>query len=356
VISVVIPTYNEAENIGDLLKKIEEVLQDRTTEFIVVDDNSGDGTAGIIKDLQYEIDNLYLIEREGKSGIGSAYKRGFQDAVGEIVVQMDADFSHRPEDIPKLVSVIEDGNDIAIGSRYVEGGDRNDPLIRRINPWIGRFLYVYILKSPVSDFTSGFKAYKKEVAEKIPDYDLPDGFHFQAASLMKLVEQGKLTQEVPINFQPRRAGDPKYSTRDLIDNIELFVRLFLDHYEQMIKFGIVGASGVLVNMGLLYFLTEEMGIYYIISAIIAVETSIISNFALNELWTFVEKGKDGIKHVFKRFFKFNGISIAGMGINVGMLAVLTEFAGLYYLFSNLIAIVAVFGWNYLANVRWTWTE
>jgi len=179
VISVVIPTYNEAENIGDLLKKIEEVLQDRTTEFIVVDDNSGDGTAGIIKDLQYEIDNLYLIEREGKSGIGSAYKKGFQDAVGEIVVQMDADFSHRPEDIPKLVSVIEDGNDIAIGSRYVEGGDRNDPLIRRINPWIGRFLYVYILKSPVSDFTSGFKAYKKKLQRRFQTMTCLMGFIFR---------------------------------------------------------------------------------------------------------------------------------------------------------------------------------
>lgn len=356
MISIVIPTYNEAENIEDLLQNIEEVVQDWEIEFIVVDDNSSDGTAEIVRDLKSEIDNVKLIEREGKLGIGSAYKRGFQDAEGDIVLQMDADFSHRPEDIPKLISAIEDGNDIAIGSRYVEGGNRNDPLLRRINPWIGRFLYVYILKSPVNDFTSGFKAYKKEVARKIPKYDLPDGFHFQAASLMKLVKQGKITQEVPIDFQPRRAGEPKYSTRDLVDNIELLVRLFLDRYEEMIKFGIVGASGVLVNMGLLYFLTEEVGLYYILSAVIAVETSIISNFALNEIWTFVEKGKEGIKNVFKRFFKFNGISIAGMGINVVILGVLTEFAGIYYLFSNLIAIAAVFGWNYLANLRWTWNE
>lgn len=356
MISVVIPTYNEAENIGDLLKKIREVIGNREVEFIVVDDNSTDGTAEIVKDLKSEIDNLKLIEREGKSGIGSAYKRGFQDVEGDIVVQMDADFSHRPEDIPKLISAIEDGNDIAIGSRYVEGGDRKDPLLRRINPLIGRFLYTYILKSPVSDFTSGFKAYKREVAVEIPGHDLPDGFHFQAASLMKLVKEGKSTQEVPINFRPRRAGEPKYSTRDLIDNIELFVRLFLDHYEEMLKFGIVGASGLLVNMGLLYFLTEQVGIYYLISSAIAVEISIISNFALNEAWTFVEKGKEGIKNVFKRFFKFNSISVAGMGINVAILGALTEFAGIYYLFSNLIAIAAVFGWNYLANVRWTWTE
>lgn len=356
MISIVTPTYNEAENIEDLLHEINRVLSGREIEFIVVDDNSEDGTSEIVEDLEPEFEHLKLIKRKGKSGIGSAYKRGFQEAEGDIVVQMDADFSHRPEDIPKLIEAVEKGNDIAIGSRYVEGGDRNDPLLRRINPWIGRFLYVYILKSPVNDFTSGFKAYTKEVAEEIPESDLPDGFHFQAASLMKLVKQGYRTKEVPINFQPRRAGEPKYSTRDLVDNVELFVRLFLDQYEELIKFGIVGASGVLVNMGLLYFLTEQIGLHYLLSATIAVESSIISNFVLNELWTFVEKGEEGLKHVFKRFFKFNGISVVGMGINLGILGVLTEFAGLYYLFSNLVAIAAVFGWNYLANVRWTWTE
>lgn len=356
MISVVIPTYNEAENIEDLLREIREIVSYREIQFIVVDDDSEDGTADIVKDLKSEIDNLNLIERKGKSGIGSAYKRGFQDAEGDVVIQMDADFSHRPQDVPKLISAVENGSDIVIGSRYVEGGDRNDPLLRRINPWIGRFLYVHILKSPVSDFTSGFKAYKHKVAEQIPKYDLPDGFHFQAASLMRLVKEGKTTQEIPINFQPRRAGEPKYSTKDLVDNIELLVRLFLDRYEEMVKFGLVGTSGLLVNMGLLYFLTEQIGIYYLISSAIAVETSIISNFALNEVWTFVERGKEGTKHIFNRFFKFNGISIVGMGINVSILAALTEFAGLYYLFSNLVAIAAVFGWNYLANVRWTWSE
>ena len=356
MISIVIPTYNEAENIGDLIQEIGKVLSDREHELIVVDDNSEDGTARIVRQFQSEINKLKLIEREGKSGIGSAYKRGFQEVEGEIVVQMDADFSHRPEDIPKLISAVEDGNDIAIGSRYVEGGDRNDPLLRRINPLIGRFLYVYILKSPVNDFTSGFKAYKKDIAIKIPSYDLPDGFHFQAASLMKLVKQGKSTQEVPIKFQTRRAGEPKYDTRDLLDNINLFSRLFLDQYEELIKFGLVGASGLIVNMGLLYFLTEELNIYYLLSSIIAVESSILSNFILNELWTFVEKGKKGVKNVLKRLLKFNGISIVGMGINLAILAALTEIADLYYLFSNLVAIAAVFGWNYLANVRWTWAE
>ena len=178
MISVVIPTYNEAENIADLLQEIEHFMSHKKLEIIVVDDNSVDGTAEIVKNLDLRTDDLKLIERKDKSGIGSAYKRGFREAEGDIVVQMDADFSHRPKDITGLVDAVENGNDLAVGSRYVEGGDRNDPFIRRINPLIGRILYVYLLKSPVNDFTSGFKAYKKQVAKKFLYFQLPDGFHF----------------------------------------------------------------------------------------------------------------------------------------------------------------------------------
>lgn len=356
MISVVIPTYNEARNISDLLQEVSSVLSDRDTEFVIVDDNSSDGTADIIRDMDSEIDKLNLVERKGESGIGSAYKRGFREAEGDIILQMDADFSHRPEDIPKLVSAIENGSEAVVGSRYVEGGDRNDPLLRRINPWIGRFLYTYLLKCPVKDFTSGFKAYRRQIIGDLTDSKLPDGFHFQAASLMRLVRKNKDIKEVPIDFRPRRAGEPKYNVRDLADNAELFVRLFMEQNKELIKFGIVGTSGVLANMGLLYFLTEHLGVHYLLSSVLAVESAIVSNFVLNEFWTFVEKGEDSLKHLVGRFGKFNSISLVGLGINVAILWTLTEFAGLYYLFSNLLAIAVVFIWNYAANVKWTWTE
>ena len=173
---------------------------------------------------------------------------------------------------------------------------------------------------------------------------------------MKLVSSGNSAKEVPIDFRPRRAGEPKYETSDLLDNIKLFVKLFFQRYEKPIKFGLVGATGTIVNMGLLYLLTEEIGFYYLVSSAIAIETSIVSNFVLNELWTFVEKGKKGSKNLLKRFFKFNSISAVGLGINLGILAMLTEFAGFHYLVSNFFAIMIVFIWNYLANVTWTWNE
>lgn len=222
-VSVVVPTYNEEENIEDFVKKLKSELEDYSLEIIIVDD-SDDSTASIIRDIDDSESEINLIEREDKSGIGSAYKLGFSRAKGEKIVQMDADFSHRPEQIEKLLEALKD-TDIAVGSRYVDGGERNDPFFRRINPLIGSYLYQYALGSPVSDVTSGFKAYKKDTAEEIPE-DIPDGFHFQAASLIYLIDNGAEVKEVPIDFRPRRAGEPKYSFEDFTDNVKLLLKLF----------------------------------------------------------------------------------------------------------------------------------
>ncbi len=354
-VSVIIPTYNEEENIGDLIREVDSQLS-RESEVIVVDGDSTDSTRRIVESMQEDTGGLQLIRKTSREGIGAAYRRGFEEAEGEVVVQMDADFSHPPEKIPELVSEIQRGADVAVGSRYVKGGERKDPLLRRISPLIGSYLYRFGLGSPVKDVTSGFKAYSREVAEELSSRDLPDGFHFQAASLMGLVEEGRSIVEVPIRFGPRRAGNPKYSFRDLLMNVGLLLELFLKRREKILKFGLVGASGVLVNMGVLYFLTEHLGLYYLFSAVFAAESAIVSNFTLNELWTFAERGREGIRNVFKRFFKFNSISAAGVGINVAVLWFLTEVFGLYYLVSNLFAIAVVFLWNFTANVKWTWRE
>lgn len=352
MISVVIPTYNEEKNIRELLDEIGSELEDGF-EVIVVDD-SDDSTAEEAR--RSELDRLKVVEREESSGIGSAIQRGLKEAGGDIVVQMDADFSHQPEEIMALVEKVREGADVAVGSRYVEGGERNDPLLRRINPLIGSYLYKYVVGCPVKDFTSGFKAYKREVADELAHGEFPEGFEFQAASLMCLVRKDKQVEEVAITFSSRKSGEPKYCTEDLVGNILLFIRLALERWEKPLKFGIVGASGVFVNMGLLYFLTEVFGLYYLFSAALAVEASIVSNFALNEFWTFIERGEEGFREILGRFLKFNTVSAAGMAINLVLLAFLTEVLGIYYILSNMLAITAVFVWNYLLNVAWTWPE
>lgn len=232
MISVVIPTYREEENIGPLIDHIREQLSGREHEVIVVDDNSSDSTQQRVQEKTEEHDGVFLLDRDIRKGIGSAYKHGFRYADGDVIVQMDADFSHPPESINDLVAEVENGADIAVGSRYVDQGTRNDPLHRRINPLIGSYLYRYLIGSPVRDVTSGFKAYRREAVEDILDakHELPDGFHFQAASLMHLVERDHVPEEVPIDFMPRRAGEPKYGIGDLVDNVKLLLKLGADKH------------------------------------------------------------------------------------------------------------------------------
>lgn len=221
-VSVVIPTYNEEENIQGLLKEIESELENYSYEIVIIDD-SDDSTAEKIREIQDKPDKIKLTVREEAKGIGSAYKKGFEKAEGDKVIQMDADFSHDPKYLSDMIEELEN-SDMVVGSRYVDGGDRNDPLHRRINPLIGSYLYQYGLGSPVKDVTSGFKAYNSGALDLLPE-DLPDGFHFQAASLMSLVDEVEV-EELPIDFKPRRAGEPKYSFNDLLDNIKLLLKLF----------------------------------------------------------------------------------------------------------------------------------
>mgnify|MGYP000731125056 CR=1 FL=1 len=123
---------------------------------------------------------------------------------------------------------------------------------------------------------------------------------------------------------------------------------------RFVKFCLVGASGVLVNMGLLWLLTEFVGLFYLLSAAISIETSIITNFILNDRFTFPDRRSAGAKHFLKRLVKFNLISLAGLGINLGVLWLLTAVFGVYYLLSNLCGIAVATLWNYLANIGWTW--
>ena len=353
-VSVVIPTYNESDNVRPLVESIAEELEGKEFEIVIVDDDSPDDTAEKVREMQEEKNFLELIERKGKEGIGSAYKEGFQKAKGEKIVQMDADFSHLPRYITGLLEALED-NDVAVGSRYVEDGDRQDPIHRRIFPLIGSYLYRYGLGFPVKDFTSGFKAYNRDVMEIFTE-DLPDGFHFQAASLLKIVDNNYTVKEVPIEFEERRAGKPKYDHMDLVKNGLFFGKTFLKKNERPLKFGAVGATGVFVDMGLLYFLTEHGGLHQVLSAGLATEAAILWNYTWNDLWTFNGIGGEKLKHFVSRAAKFNAVSLVGLGIKVGIFWALTEFTGLYYLIANFLAILMVFAWNYLGNVAWTWNE
>lgn len=354
MLSLIIPTYNERDNITPLVEGIHGALSRYNYEIVFIDDNSGDGTAKLASALsrQYPVK---VIIRQDKKGLASAIVDGLKHIEGQIVGVMDADLQHPPEVIPALLREIERGADIAVASRYVKGGGcQGWGLVRRIISKGAVFLAHLLLPATrqVNDPMSGFFILNKQV---VANADLrPTGYKILLEILM--VGQHQSVAEVPYTFRTRTSGESKLGTRQQIDYLKHIYSLMKRKGEllRFIKFCLVGLSGVLVNMGLLWLLTEFAGLFYLLSAAIGIETSIVSNFVLNDFFTFPDRRSTGVKSALSRLAKFNVVSLGGLGINMAILWLLTEHLGLYYLLSNICGIAAATLWNFSVNTLWTW--
>jgi dolichol-phosphate mannosyltransferase len=212
---VIIPTYKERENIEAIVRTISS--QSISFDILIIDDNSPDGTASIVKDLQKSFKNLFLIERPGKQGLGTAYLAGFKWALEKgynYIYEMDADFSHDPRDLVKLYrACAEDGADLAIGSRYISGVNVvNWPLSRVLMSYVASIYVRIVTGMKVMDTTAGFKCYKKKVLENIRlDKIKSIGYGFQIEMKFKTWRLGYKIVEVPIIFTDRKLGASKMS-------------------------------------------------------------------------------------------------------------------------------------------------
>ncbi|MDX9930084.1 MAG: polyprenol monophosphomannose synthase [Bacteroidales bacterium] len=212
---VIIPTYNESENIGALITAIKNL--DSGFDILVIDDNSPDGTASIVKRMQSEKAGIHLIEREGKLGLGTAYIAGFKWALDRsynYIYEMDADFSHNPNDLEKLYRACHtDGADLAIGSRYISGVNVvNWPLSRVLMSYCASIYVRLVTGMKVKDTTAGFKCYRREVLEAIrPDQIKSVGYAFQIEMKFNAWRLGYRIVEIPIIFTDRRLGTSKMS-------------------------------------------------------------------------------------------------------------------------------------------------
>jgi dolichol-phosphate mannosyltransferase len=212
---VIIPTYKEKENIGELVNAISSLPI--RFDILVIDDNSPDGTADIIKNLQPAYPNLHLIERSGKLGLGTAYITGFKWALEngyKYIFEMDADFSHDPNDLIRLLKECEEnGADLAIGSRYISGVNVvNWPLSRVLMSYIASIYVRIVTGMRIMDTTAGFKCYRREVLESIqPDKIRSVGYGFQIEMKFTAWKLGYKVKEVPIIFTDRRLGASKMS-------------------------------------------------------------------------------------------------------------------------------------------------
>ncbi len=214
---VIIPTYNEIDNIERMIRKVRSL--DGDFHILIVDDNSPDGTADCVRSMQEDFpDSVFLEERAGKLGLGTAYIHGFKWALThdyQFIFEMDCDFSHNPEDLPRLLKPVkEDGYGVSIGSRYCNGGKvRNWPVKRILMSYFASIYVRLVLWIPVKDTTAGFMCYRKEVLEKINLDGIPfKGYAFQICMKYASRKHRFRIREVPITFIDRLYGTSKMST------------------------------------------------------------------------------------------------------------------------------------------------
>ena len=357
-LSLAVPTLNEAENIGALVESLVRILEPElgdAYELIVIDDDSADRTWETALELCEKYPMLRVVRRQGEKGLSTAVIRAWQIARGEILGVMDGDLQHPPETNLALFREMTRGADLAVASRHVEGGGLTDwSLARRILSRGAQFLGLLVLPGVlgrVSDPMSGYFMVRRSAL--IGATLNPLGYKI----LIEVVARGRVQWigEVGYFFRERTDGKSKVTFGIYLQYLEHLLRLRLATLpaSRFIKFCIVGGTGVLVDMTILYFLSDPntLGLGLSRSKLVAAETAIISNFLFNDSWTFgdVAGRVRGLRAKLRRFLGFNVICAAGLVLNVIILNVLFNLVGMNRYLANGISILAVTGWNYGLN-------
>jgi len=366
-IAVIIPTYNERENIILLLDKLigQKGFKNRDINYLVVDDNSPDGTQKAVKEYILTHPNVFLLTGK-KEGLGKALLRGMKYTVenlkAQLLIQMDADLSHDPQVAPKLLEAIDAGADFAVGSRYIPGGSipQNWGWHRKMYSRIGNMIVRFGLGYPkIHDWTGGFRAYKSiyyhKIHNELPQYN---GYVFQIAFLHKSVAAGAKVKEVPFNFTDRKFGHSKIAPSEYIKNVLVYVignRIEALKKSTFSKFAVVGTIGFAINTVLLE-IVVALGFHPAIGSIIGAECAIISNFIWNNSWTFSDRKLKKEIRIYK-FIQFNLTSIGAVIIQTAAIWLGSIFSGTQlYRYYYVIGVVLGLIWNYFMYSRVIWKK
>jgi dolichol-phosphate mannosyltransferase len=368
-IVIILPTYNEKENIITVLEKLSRScarIKGHTVSFLVVDDTSPDGTQDAVRKFQRTDKRVHLISGR-KEGLGKALLRGMVYAVdtmrADIIVQLDADLSHDPAVVPEFIRMIDAGADFVVGSRYIPGGSipANWGVHRKIFSIFGNAIVRYGLGYPkVHDWTGGFRAYgRKYVIANRHDMQKFGGYVFQIAFLHKSIESGANVREVPIHFTDRMYGRSKIAPSEYIRNVFEYVigqRLRLMQSGAFGKFLVVGGIGFVINAVVLVLLHDVAGLSASISNLIGAACAIFSNYNLNNRWTFNEQRISGIGPYISKMLQFYLTSAFGViVIQTGTIAVgVRVFGDTLYFWYFLFGTGLLLFWNYLMYSRVIW--
>ena len=360
-VCLVIPIYNESENITLLLEQLTKLYPDPDMAFLVVDDESPDGTGRLVRQYAVSDARIHLLEGK-KRGLGAAYIRGITHAVdslgADVVVQMDADFSHDPATVGRLLARVAEGADVAIGSRYVAGGAVDETWgfrRRQLSLWGNRMARWIAGLKGVRDCTAGFKAIRASAlrAARVEEISVV-GYAFQVALLHRLLHSGARVVEEPIYFRDRERGVTKLGLDSMLEFMCQIWWLRLTSHRTFIKFCVTGLSGVFVNLGPFQLLTE-LAVHRYLASPIAIELSIISNFLINNHWTFADRDLGGAKRI--RGLKFNVVSLLSLAVSYGTFLVLSlVLPRVAPVWLQGLAIVPAVLVNYFLNSYWTFRD
>lgn len=357
---IIIPTYNEKDNIKPLLVAISDLKQ-KNLEVLVVDDSSPDGTGKIVEKLTKTLSlQVHLLTRTKKQGLGAAYMDGFKWALDrkyQYVVSMDADFSHSPDDLSKLLDASSDF-DMVIGSRYIPGGKIIGWGTKRyLNSVLANWITRMALSLKPHDVTAGFKRYSRHFLQALNfKHIIASGYAFQVEMVFNAQRRGFKITEVPITFVDRRVGQSKISG-ELKRSAAIIWRLFLrrEGIRQFVKFCVVGAINTVVDWVLFSVfripLAAKGQTGKQLSKAGSFVIAAISSYIMNRKWTF----RSTDKKLAKQAGKFFVISLVGLSINNVIFYYATSPGGLKLkdIYGLIIATAGATMWNFLGNKHWT---
>lgn len=382
---VIIPTYNEKQNIQVVVPKLFAVfkqIKNWEMAVLVVDDTSPDKTYEIVQGMQKKEKQLHLVINKQKSGLGGAYLKGmdyaFNTLEADVIFEFDADLSHDPEKIPDFLKEIDKGADFVLGSRYIAGGGIPDNwgFHRKVLSVGGNLVIALVLTNfSIRDWTTGFRAIKKKVYDAV----LPamsserfSGYTFQIGFLHNAVMHKFKIVEVPFQFVDRTVGKsklgPEYIKNTLLYIFKARIKSLLEN--RLVKFVIVGGIGALTQIiALQLFRLLLSDSQYILASFLSIETAVLSNFILSNLWTFADRKLEVSQYVSK-FVQFNIASVGSILIQLCIAFLGKTFIGIIELFTIPIInftidtgiIFAVVGilvgmfWNFFAYNKFIWKQ
>ena len=399
-IVVIIPTYNEKANIAPMIKALaaeRQHLKNHHLQILYVDDTSPDGTYQEIKKWQKTSPWVHLLLRTQKLGLGAAHVAGMKYAIKQLkadaFIEMDADFQHDPQEIKKLIQAFDQGYDYVIGSRYIKGGSipKNWGFNRKFLSIVGNLVARILLLTPqIHDVTTGFKLTRvKGFADQLSlepaqmgdspsrPYQssffnlktqrhnetstqlISNQFAYKIQLLHEMVQAGAKIKEVPIHFQPRNLGESKLIKNEMLETLRVIFILQSRNpqIQQFLKFGTVGFIGYLIQATTLQLFTWVKFPEWLIWGGSA-QCAIISNFILNNIWTFKTNQITELKSILTKFTHFNLTSVGAIIIQIIAGSLLVSLFGEQYrqLYLPLIIAFLIVPYNYLIYTRFIWKK